>query len=388
MRPLSATEAISPAIERARDVLTRPFRWQTFLKLTAVAFFAEIGGSFNTSFPGRSHGATGLSPAVVAFFVAFAVLIGVVALILGLILFYIGSRLQLVLVEVVATRQSWISPVWRRVGPSTWRWIGLKILYFLAVIALVVLLAIPFVLYFGLHFHDLGNFFHGAFAGLHIFTIVLMVLGAIAVLMVFAAVYMLLRAFALPSFVFEDVTISESLRRVRNLVAAEPGQIALFLLLKMLLVFVFAIAAEIGIFFILLLSLIPFAIVGGILWFALHSAGAVGTAILIAAAVVGGLFFIVWIFLVCIAILGSVYTFSQAYSLYFLGGRYPLLGDLLDRSTPLPWYAQAPHAPPATLPPQPAPEPQQPAPPQPAPEPPQPEPEPPQPEPPAPDPAV
>jgi hypothetical protein len=153
----------------------------------------------------------------------------------------------------------------------------------------------------------------------------------------------------------------------------------------MLLVFVFAIAAEIGIFFILLLSLIPFAIVGGILWFALHSAGAVGTAILIAAAVVGGLFFIVWIFLVCIAILGSVYTFSQAYSLYFLGGRYPLLGDLLDRSTPLPWYA---HAPPATLPPQPAPEPQQPAPPQPAPEPPQPEPEPPQPEPPAPDPAV
>src|ERR1035441_4972654 len=47
MRPLSASEAIGPALERTKDVLTRPFRWQTFLKLAAVAFFAEVGGGFN-----------------------------------------------------------------------------------------------------------------------------------------------------------------------------------------------------------------------------------------------------------------------------------------------------------------------------------------------------
>jgi hypothetical protein len=39
--------------------------------------------------------------------------------------------------------------------------------------------------------------------------------------------------------------------------------------------------------------------------------------------------------------MGSLLTFFQAYALYFLGGRYPILGDLLDRSTPPPAYAYA-----------------------------------------------
>jgi hypothetical protein len=55
--------------------------------------------------------------------------------------------------------------------------------------------------------------------------------------------------------------------------------------------------------------------------------------------------------------MGSLLTFFQAYALYFLGGRYPLLGDLLDRSTPPPAYAYAasfpPPAPPPYQPPQP-----------------------------------
>jgi hypothetical protein len=53
-----------------------------------------------------------------------------------------------------------------------------------------------------------------------------------------------------------------------------------------------------------------------------------------------------------------VLTFGQAYALYFLGGRYPLLGDLLDRSTPPPAYAYPagfPPTPPQYPPPQPGP---------------------------------
>jgi hypothetical protein len=34
--------------------------------------------------------------------------------------------------------------------------------------------------------------------------------------------------------------------------------------------------------------------------------------------------------------IGPILTFLDAYAIYFLGGRYPMLGDLLDRSTPLP----------------------------------------------------
>jgi hypothetical protein len=40
---------------------------------------------------------------------------------------------------------------------------------------------------------------------------------------------------------------------------------------------------------------------------------------------------------------GIAITFLEAYKLYFLGGRYPPLGDLLDRSTP----PQEPPPPPA-----------------------------------------
>jgi len=42
MRPLSAIECISPAMGRTRDLMGRPFRLRTFLKIAAVAFFAEM----------------------------------------------------------------------------------------------------------------------------------------------------------------------------------------------------------------------------------------------------------------------------------------------------------------------------------------------------------
>jgi hypothetical protein len=49
--------------------------------------------------------------------------------------------------------------------------------------------------------------------------------------------------------------------------------------------------------------------------------------------------------------LGAVLTFLDAYADYFLGGRYPMLGDLLDRSTP---PARPPYYPPYYPPPPPS----------------------------------
>jgi hypothetical protein len=347
MRHLSATEAISPAIERTQDLLGRPFRWRTFLKIAAVAFFAEVGGgSCNFNAPGRSGGLENIPPAIHGFIVAFAVLLGLVFLVIGLIMFYVGSRLQLVLVELVATRQPFVSPIWRRYGTQTWRWIGLKILFFLFSLLIVLILTAPIIFYFVVHFHGFGGFSSNAFSGMHVLAIVLTVLVLLVVVIVFVAAYMLLRDFALPSIAFEDVSISESLRRLRFLLEAEPGQVALFVFLRIILGIVLAIAGEIGMVFVALITLIPFGLIGGGLWLGLHKAGAAGTAILIACAIVGGLIFLCWMVCLGIGVLGSVYVFCQAYALYFLGGRYPLLGDLLDRSTPPPFYAFAPGFPP------------------------------------------
>lgn len=342
MRPLSATEAITPAIQRTRDVLARPFRLGTYLKIAAVAFFAELG-SFNLNF--NTSGGRGnlhsLPPAFLAFIVAFAVAIAVVSLIIGLIFFYIGSRLQLVLVEMVATRQKIVAPLWRKFSTVTWRWLGLRLLFILVVVLAAAAIAVPLVLYFGITFRH--GFHHPVFS---FAAIAFFIFAALVFLLAFIAVYMALRDFALPSFAFEDVPISEALRRVGGLVAAEPGPVALFLFLQFLLTLVAGMAAEIVIVMVLLVSAIPFVIVGVVLFFALHHAGPAGTAVLIVAAIFGGLIYFAWAFCVGIAGLCPVYIFSQAYSLYFLGGRYPMLGDLLESSEPPPAFPYPAYPPP------------------------------------------
>lgn len=333
MRPLSATECISPALQRARDLLARPFQVRTYLKLTALAFFAEIGsGSCNFSSPGNNKGLHGLPPGLIAFFVAFAVLLGIVALVIWLVMLYVTSRLQLVLVEVVATRQQYVSPFWRRQGPATWRWLGVKILYALTVFAVAAVMGAPFIYYAVRH----RIFSSGGVAPIS--WILLVIALVLLLLLVGVAVYAVLRGLAVPAMALEGVSASEAIRRARFIVDTEPGQVALFVVLQLLLTVAMAIAAEILIVLTLLISLVPFALVGGGAWLALRHAGAMGTAILIGLGVSGGIVFVCWMVCVAMGLLGPVSVFSQAYALYFLGGRYPLLGDLLDQTTPLPEF--------------------------------------------------
>jgi hypothetical protein len=356
MRPLSAIDAIGPAFGRTKDVLARPFRLRTFLKIAAVAFFAEMGG-FNFNFGrGSSNGLHQLPPAFLAFVVAFAVLIGFLALVIGLILFYIGSRLQLVLLELVATRYTLISPLWSKYGSRTWRWIGLRLLLMLFMLLLLMPFIIMAVVYVFHHAHGPGVLgVADLFSGLHIAQILLFILAALVVVLVVCAIYMLVHDLALPFLALEDLSISESLGRLRALIAAEPGQVILYVVLRFVLGLVFAIVAEIAIFLVLLISLIPAGIVGVILWFSLHHAGTAGIVVLVACAIFGGLAYLCWAVCVVIAFMGSLLTFFQAYALYFLGGRYPILGDLLDRSTPPPAYAYPVAFPPPYQPPPPEP---------------------------------
>jgi hypothetical protein len=359
MRPLSAAECISPALGRTRDVLGRPFRLGAFLKITAVAFFAEMGGGFSANVPGRSNNLHQLPPAFLAFIVAFAVILGLISLIIGLILFYIGSRLQLVLLELVATRYKFVGPLWRKYGSRTWRWIGLKLLCFLCILIVALPFIVTAVLYCIHHALGMGAFAGGNFfSGLNIAHILLFFAAVLIVVLVFGAIYMLVHDLALPFLALEDLSISDSLGRLRILLAVEPGQVILYIVLRLVLGLVFGIVAEISVFLVLLVSLIPPGIIGVILWLALRHAGAAGTVLLIACAIVAGLAYLCWAVCVVLAFMGSLLTFFQAYALYFLGGRYPLLGDLLDRSTPPPAYAYPaafPPPPPYQPPPQPEP---------------------------------
>jgi hypothetical protein len=327
MRPLSASECITPAIERTKLLLFRPFQWGPFLKLTAVAFFAEIGGgSFSSSSPGRHGGIPGASPASQA--IILAVLLGFffVALVIGLIMLYVGSRLQLVLLEVVATRQTVIAPIWRKYSRLTWRWIGLKLLFFFLCMVVLLVAFAPIMISMFRNMPPGGEPPTAAFFS----HIVLFIGAAFLVVLVVGSAYLLLRDLTLPFLALENLSISDGLSRFRAVVTAAPGEIVLYILLRFVLSLVAAIGAEILIFLVLLVSLIPFAIIGGVLWLAFHHAGPAGTAALIASAIVGGLILLVWMAGVFIGILGTVFVFTQSYALYFLGGRYPLLGNILE----------------------------------------------------------
>jgi hypothetical protein len=350
---------------RTRDLMGRPFRLRTFLKIAAVAFFAEMGGGLNFNF-GRSANMHELPPGVLAFVVAFAVLIGIISLVIGLILFYVGSRLQLVLLEMVATRFTFVGPLWSKYGSRTWRWIGLKLLFLLCILIVSLPFIVAVVLYCIHHAIGMGAFSGGVpfsglnpFAGLHLGHILLFIAAVLLVLLVLlivSVIYMLVRDLALPFLALEDLSISQSLARLRALIAAEPGQVILYIFLRFILGLVFTIAAEIAVFLVLLISLIPPGIIGVILWLSLRHAGTAGTVALIGFAILGGLVFLCWAVCVVIAFMGTLLTFFQAYALYFLGGRYPILGDLLDRSTPPPAYAYAfptPQPPPPYQPPPP-----------------------------------
>src|ERR1700684_3239381 len=50
MQPISAVDAVTPAIERTKQFLFRPFKWSSFLKLGLVAIITEgVGRNLRSS---------------------------------------------------------------------------------------------------------------------------------------------------------------------------------------------------------------------------------------------------------------------------------------------------------------------------------------------------
>ncbi len=86
---------------------------------------------------------------------------------------------------------------------------------------------------------------------------------------------------------------------------------------------------------------------------ALHLAGVPMTLLIVLAAILGIALYLFNIVYVMLGTFGIFLTFMQAHTLYFLAGRYPLLGDLLEQSTPPlmpePGYYAPPPSPPSQL---------------------------------------
>ena len=325
MRILSASEAIGPAWERTKAIFFEPFRWGRSWKLAAVAYVAQMGALFLPTPMQMMFGARHMGvprPAVAALLA----LVGVLLTAIMFLAFYLGSRMQFVLFEVVATRSGTISPLWAKYGNRVWRWIGLKLL--LSIVATGVLWLVVLGPFRRLmeHMPQRGHAPGPGFLAL-LFALISAIFVGVFALMLLSS---LLTDFALPFIALENASISEALGGFGQVVKADPGELFLYMLLKIALAIAFCIGGYIAMFLAEIATFIPCAIVGGIAWLVLRNFGLPGKVLLGVGAFLLFLLIIAWIFYLAIAALGYVLAFFQAYALYFLGGRYPLLGNLLE----------------------------------------------------------
>jgi hypothetical protein len=347
MRPLSATEAISPAWNHTRRLFA-PQSWKTVLKVGLVAFFAQFSGC-NGNFSGnKMQHLPGMSPQLGAALLAIGLVVGFFALVFAFAFFYLNSRLQFVVFEIVLRSDTTIAPMWRRYGPATWRWMGLKLLFFFLALLCMVPILLPFVLHLIHIFHQNSSGGSAAFWPIVRQMLGLIVAGFVGLFVILAA-YRLLYDFGLPSMALEGTPIGETASRVLLLLRAEPGAVVLYALMHFVLSLGLGFANAIILVLCMLVALVPLGGLGAGLWFGLRHSGIAGYVVMGCGLGILGLIFAAVMVCVLLTLVAWVSCFFQAYALYFLGGRYPLLGSYLEPEIVQPVFVEP--TPPAIYPP-------------------------------------
>ena len=338
MTNYSAAQAISPAIERTKQFLFKPFRLGTFLKLTLVALLTE-GGMSSCNFNWRApSGNTGKpSPSfhmppihwpsmqVVIWIVALTVLIVIPVCIL---ISYLVIRLRFSYFDCVLRRQHQIAPAWRRYHRQAMRYLGLNLC--IGLVSICFMAAAGYALY--LHFKPLFQSM-GSIPPPRFWDFLPLIATGLLVLFLFALIGFFIETalsyFVLPHMALEDASIRDAVSDVWSDIEAEPWQFLAFIVLRFLLTLVASIASVVAL-------LIALLIVGGAVAVAVLILKTISTTLAVllgvpAAILVMGLFL-----LAVIGLGGTVGTFRRNYALLFYGGRYPPLGAILEPTPPLP----------------------------------------------------
>ena len=143
-----------------------------------------------------------------------------------------------------------------------------------------------------------------------------------------------LRDLVLPFILFDDAPLGTALRNATTIVRREPGSVLFYFCMKFAVTLLASIAAELCILLAMLALGIPIGIVAGGLWLVLRHAGLFATTVMYVSFALLGAVFLAALVCTIICIGGAVLIFYQTYALYFLGGRLPQLGDLLEPPPP------------------------------------------------------
>jgi hypothetical protein len=332
MQILSALDAVSPSFSRTKLVLFSPFRKGRTWKLCATAYLGMAGSLF---FP---------FPLLVFFFLPkireaggatvewIAITAAIVVTLVILVFFYLFTRLRFASFDIVLNRGEFVAPAWNKYGPQAFKWTVFKAVLGTVALAILAVPGTAFVTRFIATVSALKpgeqpppEFVFGLMSGyLGIYLVFGLCLWASS----------LLSDFIVPSLALEDTTLGEAFRRLGLLVRNEPGQVALYAVLKLALAFAFIMGATLGFEILFVIILLIAALIAGLIGLLLHVIGVPLAVLYVLGGIVAFAFYIFFIFYGVIIVNGTVMTFLESYSLYFLGGRYPMLGHLLTASTP------------------------------------------------------
>ena len=332
MYVLSATEAISPALNRTRDFLFRPFRWGNYLKFCAVAVLTEgtwanLKGNGGGA-PPQGAGSPGIplniDPGMIAALIACAILV----VVLGIALMYVVVRLRFALFHSLLHRSRELTPGWHLYREQAMRFFVLSIVVAVGLLAVAAVALAPFVPGFIRVFREskaAGHLIFGDFLPL------ILQLAPVVMLLVLACVVVdvVMRDFMLPHMALENATAGEAWSAVLERVMEEKGSFFLYAVLRVMLPFAATIALTIVLIFpAILLFGIPGVLFALVHAAQVHSTGAAWLVMVLLEVALGILMVAIGL-LMAICFGGPVSVAIRNYALVFYGGRYELLGTVL-----------------------------------------------------------
>jgi hypothetical protein len=327
-------------------MLLRPFRIKTWIKIGFIGWLAGASSSSGANFNYRGTG--GAWPGghdmndvwrkihdaiqsihigeyiwIIAFIVAIVVIISIIFI-------YLFSRFRFILFDTVISGNAEIGRGWRRYRDQAHRFFAFWLLYTLAVWAVFgAIIGIPL-----WHAYKAGVFHRDASLGTIFAVLGSILLGVFLAVVVTAIIGTLARDFLVPMMALEHLSVNEAWAALLRMIGREPLAWAGYLGMKLVLSIAAAIAMAIALVVIILILAIPVVILVLVGVLIAKSAGSVGIAVGIFLLILLVLVFAVFWFLTIIASSAPVVIFFQAYTLYFFGGRYAKLGEILWPSPP------------------------------------------------------
>lgn len=345
---VSAVDSITPAFTRTKQLLLQPFRLGLWARLAVVALITgEAGGGGGGGFSNlgsviNNRGGKRLAAAThflndpgweqIQPYLFWIVLGFVLVAALALLWIYSDCVYRFILLDSVLTGKCELIEGWRR-----WKFAGRRYLLWVVAYAFGALIVIgavaglPLLVVYGAGWfekpdqHILGFILGG----------ILYFLAVLLLILALFVIDLLARDFLVPVMAFEDVGAMEGWERLMDMMSAEKGAYALYVLMKVVLNAASGIVFGIVNFFVTLILLIPLGIVA---WVFITGKGAgmnledPSTIMLLIAF---GLLALAGILYVIAFVYSPALVFFQAYTLIFFGTRYaPLASRMYPAASP------------------------------------------------------